>query len=83
MHPKASPTPSGELTTYISLYYHPGVGQTHVALCAKELQALLQISLGVVVNLRTQDRKRGYLRQDNRTIYFNKTTFCYCVGEML
>lgn len=77
MHLKASPTPSGDLTTYISLYYHPGVGQTHVALCAKELQTLLQISLGVVVNLRTQDRKRGYLRQDN------KTTFCYCVGEML
>lgn len=44
---------------YIGLNDHPGVGQTHVALCAEELQPLFQIPLSVVINLeRTKQKKR-------------------------
>lgn len=52
------PTQSSGFTSYISLYNHPGVGQTHVSLGAKELEALLQIPLCVVINLRKQNKKR-------------------------
>lgn len=60
--------PSSDRTSYISLYDHPGVGQTHVALCAEELQALLQIPLGVMINLRKQDRENGCIRKDDKII---------------
>lgn len=55
-------------STYVSLYYHPGVGQTHVALCAEELETLLQIPLGVVINLRKQGRKNDFIRKENKII---------------
>lgn len=41
--------------TYISLDDHPGVGQTHVALCAEQLQPLFQVPLSVVINLEQKE----------------------------
>lgn len=43
-----------DFKAYISLYDHPGIGQTHISLCTEELKALLQIPLGVVIDLRKQ-----------------------------
>lgn len=54
-HP--SPQPHWDFSPYISLYNHPGVGQTHVALGAKQLQPLLQIPLSVVIDLKKQTGK--------------------------
>lgn len=62
--------PSSDLISYISLYYHPGVGQTHVALCAEKLKALLQIPLGVVIDLWKQDEKN--IKRWEKKWYFNK-----------
>lgn len=45
------------LLPYISLHYHPGVGQTHVAFGAEKLQAFLQIPLCMLINLRKQKNK--------------------------
>lgn len=73
-----------DLTSYISLYYHPSIGQTHVALCAEELEALLQIPLGVVINLRKwgkskirKDELETNWCNDSQFISKNCCTFCY------
>jgi len=42
---------------YIGLYDHPGVGEAHVALGAEQLEAFLQILLGVVVDLKETEGK--------------------------
>lgn len=63
------PTQSWYSPSYISLHYHPGVGQTHVPFCAKELEAFLQIPLCVVINLQQQDEKKKKTRCfQNKTI---------------
>lgn len=45
--PKRLPKP------HISLDDAPGVGEAHIALCAIQMQALLQVLLGITVNLLT------------------------------
>lgn len=52
------------LLPYISLHYHPGVGQTHVPLGAEKLQAFLQIPLCILINLRKKkEKKRGFSKK--------------------
>lgn len=54
------------LDAYIGLNDHPGVGQTHVALGAEQLQPLFQILLSVVINLeqmKQKKRERNLLRK--------------------
>lgn len=46
------------LDAYVGLNDHPGVGQTHVALCAEQLQPLFQIPLSVVINLEQTKQKK-------------------------
>lgn len=41
-------------SSYIGLDDHPGVGQTHVAFSAEELQPLLQVPLSIVIDLKQQ-----------------------------